>query len=147
MITTKQKIGEWFGSGCECVVYEYENDKVLKVYMYDGDAEHAIHYGRIAFENGMGPEVFSGEPFEHLVKYLGRRYRYAIICERVRTAEIEDFDDYNEDSGEPMDRHYDELCNKSMDIFGSTFDLHVGNLGWSKDGQLIMIDFGPESIS
>ena len=65
----------------------------------------------------------------------------------MRTAEINDFDDYDDNSEEPMDKHYYKLCNKFTEIFGEAFDLHIGNLGWSKDGILIMIDFGPESIS
>ena len=147
MITTKRKIGKWLGKGLECVVYGYESDKVIKIYYYLDSAKHAIHYGRIAFENGIGPEVFSNKPFEYPVKYQAWKYKHAIICECVRTAEIKDFDDFDDDSEEPIDVRHAVLCEKCIDLFGDCYDLHIDNLGWSKDGQLIMIDFGPESIS
>ena len=140
MITTEKQIGK----GLECIVYEYENDKVIKIYHYLDSAEHAIHYGRIAFENGIGPEVFSDEPFEYPVEYQTRKYRYAIICERVRTAKADDFDDID-DYEEPIDERYAELHEKCTEVFGKCTDLHLGNLGWSKDETLIKIDFGPAS--
>lgn len=136
IVMTKSLIGQRIGKGIECIVHDYMNNKVIKIYYNCESAKYAIHYGRIAFENGIGPEVFSDRIFEYPIY---NDYKYAIICEHVKTTDYSDFNNRN-----PYDdKRYYSLCKKCRVIFGNDKDLHMGNMGWSKDGTLIKIDFGP----
>jgi len=145
MITAKL-----LGQGCECVVLEYQINKVLKIYMTRENAQHAIDNQHKAHEAGIAPQMFSDKPFIQYYRggFDDLVYEYAIISERVRPAVCENFNDYDEYETPKNDKKYDKLVDafECLFPFEGISDLHIGNLGWMPDGRLVAIDFGALSV-
>ena len=138
------------GQGCECVVLEYETNKVLKIYRTEENTKIAIENQKKAYEAGIAPQMFSDKPFKYEYNDpVDGKFEFVIISERVRPAVREDFDGWDEDTKEPIDERYAELYDTWDCLFPSTAenDLHIGNLGWMPDGRLVAIDFGALSTS
>ncbi len=138
---------QFITKGVECAVFEYEDDKVLKVYRTKSNAASAIESNKQACEHGIAPEVYSDKPFEidisnSLPSHSTNSYKYAIVCEKVVIAKDDDF------SGCYMyDARYIKLKEHYVKIFPDlVYDLHRENIGW-KNGHLVMVDFGGFSIS
>ena len=135
---------QFINKGLECVVFEYGNDKVLKVYRSKSNAATAIENNKRACEHGIAPEVYSDKPFEINISNSlpNTNFKYAIICEKVMIVKPEDFLDCYMD-----DARYIKLKEHYVKIFPDiAYDLHRGNIGW-KSGHLVMVDFGGFSIS
>lgn len=143
-LETEPKLGDCIGNGIECEVYEYGKSKVIKIFSCRDIAKKALENQRYAFENGLAPAVFCDDPI------CIDEEKYGIIVERVETLSENDYE--SDKCGEPIDddseffQKYRELKQSLFEVFGEFHDLHIGNLGWKKNGRLVCIDFGESSI-
>lgn len=130
------------GNGLECRVYDVGNGRCYKEYRFAGDTKSAYKSAKLAFEVGIGPEVYERdkngyyteivETFDYLCDDCPDEYNCEDICKFA-------FDMIGH-------REYQELCAALCEVFGvhADTDLHIHNIG-RKNGKLVAIDFGKES--
>lgn len=126
-------------SGSECSVLDTGNETVIKVFNCRDVGIRAYERNTIAAVHGLGPVVI-GESFE--VDYNGDgKCRIAYEVEKVICGET--FIPHD-NSWYPLSasESYLKLKQDLKDLFGVARDLHVGNVGMTKAGVLVCIDFG-----
>ena len=129
------------GSGCECYVF-YSKDRpnvVLKIYRYRFNFETILAIAQaqeIAYDWGIGPEVLSDiirfeKNHDTYFGYLSEQVRIFENCSAWED-ELKDFNIRKRALSGAMDAVFDI----------NHWDLHHQNMGFTKDGNLVCIDFG-----
>jgi len=129
------------GDGSECSVFDTGNETVIKVFNDRDVGVKAYERNSIAAVHGLAPAVF-GNLFE--VKY---KHKMLIAYEVEKVQSGETFTPHNF-SWYPTEKSesYLKLKQDLKDLFGVVRDLHVGNIGMTKAGVLVCIDFGDYSF-
>lgn len=128
-------MGAFFADGGECSVYLHYKHRVKKTYPNPEYAAHAYELALMAEEAGLGPTVYS---------LNGCSY----ITEKVQTFNYQDKpeDHFTYDEIEEFLGWVEESLGEGFvwDVRTGDGSLYYANVGM-KNGELILIDFGPES--
>lgn len=131
------------GGGSECDVFDTGNETVIKVFDNRDIGIKAYERNSIAAVHGLGPQVI-GELFE-VMPDNGEEVMIAYEVEKVVSGEM--FIPHDS-SWYPLkeSESYRKLRVDLRALFGVARDMRVGNVGMTKAGVLVCIDFGDYSF-
>lgn len=126
----------------------------IKFFLFDDERDHAFTQQLIAFQHGFGPKPLGKIDLDH------GEYLFGLYTEDVTTywdfgvdknvTSHENNLKYNNWKNEvdgDHDRRWTKLKQEWLNTFGVYYqDGHYGNVGITKDGRVVAIDFGDEHV-
>ena len=126
LVRSRLRAGK-YRKGCSCRFIVLPNDMGVKMYSSQQKRDFSMSNQKLAAKHGLAPKVFNKLDLARAI----RDVRFGYLTEKVRVYP----------HIEIPDEIYDELDKEFRKIGMIMYDLHSHNVGLTKNGKYICVDF------